>query len=251
MPAFGRFKPLAYVASAPVFWSAYKLARRGISPVFVCGCGHTGTTWLASALGTHPGIYCPPYETSMFTPTRWHKIAGEFAATARAGRRVLVEKTPAHIYQLPVIRRSIADARFVMTMRDGRETATSLFIRFKDWDYAVSRWVNAAERIAENAEARDAIVVRYEDLVEDFRGAMERVLSFIGLPYAPEVEDPALRRWTTSSGVIDAHMAARRAQIAREPVRAPPRWPELLPAAQLKQLTTGRGGELMQRFGYG
>lgn len=103
--------------------------------IFICGCGHSGTSVMANILASHPDTYVPLHETGMF-------LFGEAKAVAslcehqteanRQNKKVLAEKTPRHILQLELIRRLVDHPLFVIPIRDGRDVAASIEKRFNN-----------------------------------------------------------------------------------------------------------------------
>ena len=59
----------------------------------------------------------------------------------RAGRRVILEKTPRHIRVLDVIRGHLPRPRFLIVVRDGRDVAASMARRFGDVRVGIDRWI--------------------------------------------------------------------------------------------------------------
>jgi hypothetical protein len=77
---------------------------------FICGCGHSGTTLLATILANHPRIHVPLYESEAFlgsdaqAKASLDRLKCEGAA---AGRPILVEKTPKHVRRIGLVRRMV------------------------------------------------------------------------------------------------------------------------------------------------
>jgi hypothetical protein len=124
-------------------------------PVFIIGCGRSGTTILGTSLSKHPGItylneprniWFEAYpETDIWTrkaAIRSGKLVLTDADTARkkstklsrlfrlstiiTGKPVLVEKLPINAFRLKFIHRIFPDARFIHIYRSGLEVAKSM-----------------------------------------------------------------------------------------------------------------------------
>jgi Sulfotransferase family len=109
------------------------------------------------------------------------------ACAARAGKPRWGDKTPRYVLKMPLIQSALPEARFIHVIRDGRDVALSVLDRtVKDVDAAevARRWRRKIERAREDAPRLDHYLeVRYEDLVADPRGALERVCEFVELPF--------------------------------------------------------------------
>jgi len=173
-------------------------------PVFVCGMGRSGTTWLARSLALSPELFYIHEawlveklhelsdwyrkihkEYSAFTP--WHDIDRDqemfrrklscfyrdLLETASGGRRVL-EKTPSwNVEHLKFLNELFPDAYFVLVYRDGRNYAASLEqkrinerITFH-FDEACARWafgMDVFREVSEQKLIKNCKIVRYEEI---------------------------------------------------------------------------------------
>jgi hypothetical protein len=208
------------------------LARLDAPPVFVVGVARSGTTWVQAILRSHPEVI-GAYETSLFAAggpiatlldsERWKPGAKDLArfmnredmiAEIRrfAGRvlmrrlgpthRYLVEKTPAHLFAMPLIAEIFPEARFIHVLRDGRDVYVSVRQGRRSW----ARWSNRRLQLSAPGQARlwkralgevervrpvldgRLMEIRYEELKADPFGSYRRLLDFAGIPY----DDPFL-----------------------------------------------------------
>lgn len=141
-------------------WFGRLLARFGSQdapsrPVFLVGCGRSGTTILGTVLGRHPQItylneprdvWTKAYpETDIWsadagarrgrmhltaadtTPRQTRALRAAFAREVRrSGRPQLVEKLPINAFRLEFIQAAFPDARFLVLLRNGIEVARSI-----------------------------------------------------------------------------------------------------------------------------
>ena len=240
------------------------LALLGVPKVaFICGCGHTGTTLVATILHEHPEFYVPLRESRAFIMA-WHRRFRRLLRLRRetlaAGKRYLVEKTPMHILYLDLIRRTIPDAKFVIMVRDGRDVTASLGRRNKgDFEAGLSRWVNdTGISLAQRGRA-DAHVQRYEDLVADPSATMQRICEFLGVPYVGEMlsyhhqQHLWFGRKSVSQGTGIGqlqHDDLRNWQVNQPIFDARGRWKTDLPPDYVERFRHGRARELMDALGY-
>ena len=136
--------------------------HRDRAPVFVVGCGHSGTTELISLLSRHPLVYAyldgPGMEFAVQSnsfgaasfpfpvggPSRRDDVAfGVLAQAAKPYSRWAV-KSPSNVCRLGYVLAALPFARVVMTVRDGRDTFLSLKERYPDADpdgpLVLGRW---------------------------------------------------------------------------------------------------------------
>lgn len=193
-----------------------------LPPIFVVGHPRSGTTWLTRLLGSHDRLACGS-ETHLFNlylkpflteREKWLKdwvdqetldqllaqlVTGIFqSALTRQGKMRIVEKTPPHRFWIPRIRNFFPEAKFIHVIRDGRDVSLSLLKR-RRWSKekwiprtlsgCARFWVESIE-IARQAEAdlgaEYLTQVRYEDLVRDQPGELQRLLCFLGEGISPE-----------------------------------------------------------------
>eukprot|EP00968_Pinguiococcus_pyrenoidosus_P000754 scaffold47_cov258-Pinguiococcus_pyrenoidosus.AAC.81 len=166
-----------------------KCERPAVQPIFVVGCGHSGTTLLLSLLSAHPDVL-GLWETGVFvngeknkakTEERlqeWTKIAGATKKTA------WVEKTPSHICFLGLVLRRFPAARILHITRHGDEVIPSLQQRRRcSVEKAVSRYVNDnAAGLLGQGDPR-VMRVKYEDLVERPILTMVRICAHARIPF--------------------------------------------------------------------
>lgn len=124
-------------------------------PVFILGCGRSGTTVFGTALGKHRRVtylnerrdlWFDAYpQTDIWTehavrrngllwldashvdPRKSHRLSRSFLLeTVKTGRPVLVEKLPINNFRLGLISRTFPDARFIHIFRNGFEVARSI-----------------------------------------------------------------------------------------------------------------------------
>lgn len=159
---------------------------------FVAGCGHSGTTVAAARLGRHPDVFLLGRETGL---VRKHYriayatvLAQEWAFFAiHLGRSQVLEKTPRHIYTVPVLRRLIPHARFILVVRNPLDTIASLYHRYKSLDSAINRWLLDNEQVVKHSHLPETKVVFYEDLTEQPQTTFKELTDFMGLEWSDRI----------------------------------------------------------------
>jgi hypothetical protein len=179
-------------------------------PIFIVGCGRSGTTLLRLMLDSHAAIAAGE-ETKFLTDLEpildehWRLLQtygferdwwvdrirafyGGFLAeyTERKGKRRWAEKTPGYTFHLPFVDELFPDAQYVHLIRDGRDVVAS----FRE------RWGYRAGLRAANSVWRESIVrarafgaqlapdryqeLRYEALIADPERELRSLLAFLG-----------------------------------------------------------------------
>lgn len=200
----------------------------GVAPVpdsrafaFVAGCGHSGTTLVASRLGNHPQVALIPEETNLFEPRRPLRAArralvAALADARREGRGMVLEKTPKHVRVTGRIRRLLPDSRLILVVRNPLDTCVSLRKRGGTLGEAVDRWLTDNAAVLAARDAPCARTVHFEALTSDPEPAFRAMVAFLGLPW----DDAVLGTASAYAAVPQktATMRLRAEQVAR-PIR--------------------------------
>jgi hypothetical protein len=161
-------------------------------PIFIVGCGHSGTSLLLVILGAHSRIFAVPYESRIAKQCCWRFRAAmrKFNRWAIArGKPRWVEKTPKHILHIDNILKRQPDARVVLIIRDGRDVACSLQKRLGSVEAGIRMWVERNTEGRKYWSHPNVHVLRYEALILDFEKTMREVLAFVGEEYEPGIRE--------------------------------------------------------------
>jgi hypothetical protein len=226
----------------------------------VVGVGRSGTTLLRLMLDAHPQLAIPP-ETH-FVPEvvegagaeaivgarGWAdfgidagELRGRVAQLRRADAAAILrcfyglyaeaqgkprwgDKTPIYVAHMRPIARTLAEARFVHLIRDGRDVALSRRRRGmgagKPMADTARRWrrrIEDARRDAKRLRGR-YLELRYEDLVADPEPGLRRICELVELDFEPamlEHERRAAQRLAELGGDLPAS-GGRRARAGEE-----------------------------------
>lgn len=166
-------------------------ALDAMRPIFIVGCGHSGTTLLTAIMDTHPNIHAFPGESGIFRRNRPRLHLGAFVDVAEAakalGKSRLLEKTPRHVHHIGSIFSILPSARVIFMIRDGRDVTVSLERRVGDRQHGINRWIddNTAGLAAVEAHPGRIHILRYEDLVADPAATLAAACDFVGEPFDP------------------------------------------------------------------
>lgn len=235
-----------------------------IGLILVCGSGHSGTSLITAMLGSHPLIMSINFETRVFAnnsePDGVNTFLAQWRTRAkRAGFRYLCEKTPAHIFQLPLIREVDPSAPVIVPIRDPRDVALSFKKRVGSLDQGIAHWKSANAIVRKRTErCGDLTIFHYEDLIDDPRETLGRICAEIGLEYSGAMlrfhEDErewfrsTVRRETEGAHGID-HRDLRNWQIHQPLMDNRGKWRTGLTSAEVSRVES-ECATLMAYFGY-
>ena len=227
----------------------------GQQAIFICGSGHCGTSLIANILAAHPDAHVPLRESHIFVGGR--DTAGPLRALLaegeRSGKPVLVEKTPAHIRHMDLIRFRVPGARFVIPVRDGRDVVASFVKRGVSAGDAVRRWIkDTTITVAERSEP-DVLVYRHEDLITDTADTIRSVCEFAGLTFTDDLlrYHEEERQWFGADAAkLDKHRQHRNWQINQPIFDSRGRWVGVVDEDDLRPLYASPGSNLMRALGY-
>lgn len=211
-------------------WDADAGTDAGAPPLaFLVGIPRSGTTLLERVLDAHPGLVSVS-ETPVFsnmwnlhlravpacrtlvealgpvTPERREAGRAVYLAGIRQAAdrpvegRMILDKHPSSLPNVPVIHRYFPGAKVLMALRDPRAVAWSCYVQYLPMNSesaAFNRFDTLGAHIAAHlrlwlhTRARLPPHVwhetRYESLVSDFAGETRRTLEFLGLPWSDDV----------------------------------------------------------------
>jgi hypothetical protein len=194
-------------------------------PIFVVGSPRSGTSLMSEMIDGHPNIFAPHWETGLFARyedmlgghlahvlknnkaafpldradiVAWMRASVESLFTRfaeKTGKWRWAEKTPAHLFHMKLMHEMFPGAYFIHMIRDGRDVVRSL--RNMPWAphqlrWGIKRWMTSIEqgrRIARELPAGQYTEVRYEKLIADPQGELERLCAFFGETYSPRMLD--------------------------------------------------------------
>ena len=172
----------------------WKIKKKSIEkpPVFIVGCGHSGTSLLLTILGSHSRIYDIPFESYMAMKDKEEieYLMKYFDKSAIAEGKVRwVEKTPKHITCIKRLLEFSSQPSIIIILRDGRDVACSIKERNNDFEKGVRRWIDDNKKGEEYWKYPNVYVLKYENIISDFNGTITSLLSFLGENFEPSMRD--------------------------------------------------------------
>ncbi|MEI6799508.1 MAG: sulfotransferase [Pseudomonadota bacterium] len=223
-----------------------------LRPVFVIGCGHSGTSLLAAILAAHPSFGALTGETYAFRP--WHR---KEQIAAFLGRKITnevpnklrpLEKTPRHVHEVRRIRSLYSGAQFVAIIKDGRDVVASIKRRTGRSRPAMARFSHDNKALLDLRDEDWVHILRYEDLVTCPEDTLRGVLRFLGEPYQPLHEEFHERKYDWYKSGSD-HSQRRNAQVNSPLFNGSGGWRKGLTPKELRHFVR-RCGEVQALMGY-
>lgn len=155
----------------------------GIKPIFVVGCGHSGTTVVANQLFQNPNVLPIARESHIFHPLIRHSNCARTVFEWLFISQVLdvqafVEKTPKHIHSIARIIRLLPDSVIVFVHRDPTSTVTSLYKRFGDLDFCIERYnIDNSAGVEAMHKFDNVVDVRLDRFQADPRGIVSTLFA--------------------------------------------------------------------------
>lgn len=122
------------------------------------------------------------------------KFIGDIVETIskKQGTRIVGFKIMRDHFLIRDYRAAYPGCKVLHLTRDGRDVAASQLVDHPTWGYpdirtAAKSWAKSARFAINQADDRNFLSVRYEDLVEKSVPTLEKVCGFLGVEYAPEL----------------------------------------------------------------
>jgi hypothetical protein len=192
-----------------------------MEPVFIAGCGRSGTTYIRTLLNAHPEVFIPTeslfladyLEYFRYVPKRlagfllfrepqfmaWYtgehfqvrkiqeavRRAHEYEAKAKGARR-WGQKTPRFIRYIDLFDKNMGSIQWILVYRDPRAVVASM-LKSKRHTYslkrACDRWVRDNQPIIEAIQKRKAniLTIKYEEMIDNLERTLGDILEFLDL----------------------------------------------------------------------
>jgi sulfotransferase family protein len=290
----GHDEPSHSTKASNQFYSDGMISRKH---VFLVGSPRSGTSWLQVLLAQHPKI-ATTQETHLFNAylghlgRAWERykslgldvgmtrllsdddfygLCAAFAETvlekiadSHPGATVVLEKTPEHVRDAPLILRLLPEVWFLHIIRDPRSVVSSVVVAARSWG---SQWWSSS--VVQNALlwrsdvtlgrrigglTRRYYEVRYEDLFSDGAKALESIFAWLELPQDLAFCQAALEachidRMQQGGNDIRGYELLKRTQAGFLRKGRPDAWKEELPSTAIATVEY-LAGDLMQECGY-
>jgi hypothetical protein len=180
-------------------------AKRRFSkePIFIGGCGRSGTTILLSIISAHPEVFACPRELGLFNeliyddqgqpgPYRIDRLYRcILTKKIKASATRFCEKSPSNVKRIETIDSYFkGNFKFIHIIRDGRDVCLSVHPTAKDRYWVEPRrWVNDVKAGLAFKKHPKVLTIHYEDLMDNYAQTIREICSFCELPLTPEMEN--------------------------------------------------------------
>jgi len=198
---------MAYFLKSPIRWIVNLLGKKYDGrfhdpPVFIGGCGRSGTTLLLSVLSAHPKLFCHPKELGLFNNketvelngkkilSRRHRLYQSFLMNSIPSTATRwVEKSPSNIRHIEKISTYTAgNFKFIQIIRDGRDVILSRHPTAPDRYWVEpARWINDVTIGLQWLEDPRVLTIRYEDLLSNYETTIRSICAHLGIDTTPEI----------------------------------------------------------------
>lgn len=177
--------------------------KLNMPPVIIGGAPRSGTTLLLSILGSHPAIHAVSFETQAFSLIRKHQNSALnhkenmtkfkryiLLEHIKSSAKMWCEKTPNNIHHLDhILKEFNGRVKIIHIVRDGRDVITSKHPTKPDTYYTdTETWLHNTNLGLSKKELPNVYTVRYEDIIDDFKDTITKVLHFLGLEWDVTIE---------------------------------------------------------------
>jgi hypothetical protein len=230
------------------------------APIFIVGCGHSGTSLLLAILGEHPSIFAVPGESNIALQNDSDFFLKEIekfnALTITAGKKRWAEKTPSHIRHIGKILNWEPKSKLILIVRDGRDVAYSIKQRTGDLKGGIQRWVSDNVAGKQYWEHPQVYIIRYEDIISNFEHSLTELLKFLGEDYSSSMKSfhTTPKRWYSDEIIRPEnafggnHRRYRNWQINQPLFDGRGKW-KLLSSEEISVIKE-EAGSLLLEFGY-
>ena len=161
-------------------------------PIFIIGCGHSGTTILRKMVGSHSKVYDVGYETDLFLKPidsieRLHTVTRCVEDlnknTVMYKKRRWIEKTPRHVHHIDTIKKFFPESKIIVLTRNPISGIKSLNHRYKNLRQSITRYITDNMMWLKSKHNDTFHVIKYEDLIQETQKVITSLLDFVGLEY--------------------------------------------------------------------
>jgi hypothetical protein len=174
--------------------------RFSAPPIYIGGCGRSGTTLLLSILSAHNDIFACPKELELFVGS---KNEGKMLVIPNIyrlyrtfiGNRIkktairYCEKSPSNIKHIEQINQLHGgDFKMIHILRDGRDVILSKHPKKGDLYWVdPERWINDVSIGLKYLDHPNIHTIKYEELVTDYENIIKGICAFLDIPLSREI----------------------------------------------------------------
>ena len=158
--------------------------------LFICGCGHSGTSLMLSIFSNAKGVLALTDETRVLFKMTLDQFK-TLMSQRISDQKMVVEKTPNHIYRLKDIIND-KDSSALVLLRNPIDVVASLKKRGFSLSAAINRYRNDNSEMVKHVGHEKLLLLRYEALVSQ----TQQVLGVLSDRYKVDLIEGNLSRRT-------------------------------------------------------
>jgi hypothetical protein len=168
--------------------------------IFITGFARGGTSWLRDCVAAHPDVEKIPHEMVLFKDFNGSRdyVKNEITEAIQeieTEAQYYVNKAPANAPFIGKAARALPESKFIFIIRDPRDVFISHKRGTKKWMGGANKTVHGCMKKTRNyykgwqdAEGLDnVLLVRYEDLHQNFKNTMISVFNHVGLTWSEDI----------------------------------------------------------------
>jgi hypothetical protein len=158
------------------------------NPIFIVGCGHSGTTLLNKLLGHHSNIYNIKDESGIFLKVSDKEIRKKIYKLwsyicIKEGKIRWVEKTPKHVFHINTIFDDFPNAKVIIITRHVNAVSSSIKKRRGNFIDGVDRWCKDNIEWYENENKSKCLILKYENIIRNTVNTFQCICNYLEEPY--------------------------------------------------------------------
>jgi len=219
----------------PIYWNTYSSIHKlkSEAPLFIVGCGHSGTTLMLRILFEHEDLLGVDYESSVIGGNyiNFPELVHWSKERRKLNKIAWLEKTPDQIRHLDKIFSIFPKAKVIVMVRDGRDVTLSLKNRGGKLERHMERWIQDNNAWLKHQNDTRVIPVKLENFVENSKEELAKICESVGISYNDsllEYHNKEFKYQNTgvkkTDGKGDNHQSNRNWQVNQKIFKSTSRW---------------------------
>lgn len=219
-----------------------------LKPIFIVGCGHSGTTIMLRILGNHKDLFSINRETKAFQGNypKMSEVHEWNIETKNKNKLRWVEKTPKHIRNIGRLLKIFPQAKIIVMQRDGRDVTVSIRQRSGNSEEALKRWVKDNNYSLNYLADSRVIAVKLEEFTDNPEDSLKKICDHLEINYSKELLDYNKKKFTydnndpekTDNRSGDDHIKNRVWQVNQPLFKDTSKWKSLATDDELEMFET-------------
>ncbi len=222
--------------------------------IFIVGCGHSGTTLVATLIGRSNEMLLLPEETGVFKRPIFtaREIVKQWDIITRYfNKKYCVEKTPKHIRMIEKIFKVIPESRVVIMTRNPVDNIASLKERSKSFNTSLKRWIEDNKAGTKWLEDPRVLVIKYELLIEDRQEFLNQINKHLGTNLKLEIFDESSSQWSEEHSLAGkTELLVKRINQVTKPIYDTRGSGKLILSSEELQIIKNKTEKLNRELGY-